>query len=79
MLELEMIVWSSTCEVNARAVLKLQQLFSVVYALLYSWLNLLISGSVICAGGSEPLAQAEIVTELWDILGTGSGTDDASD
>jgi hypothetical protein len=33
---------------------------------------------VICACVNEPLTQADIETELWDILGTASDTDGAS-
>jgi hypothetical protein len=36
-------------------------------------------GFVICAGVNGHLTQADIETELCDILGTGSNTDDASD
>jgi hypothetical protein len=34
---------------------------------------------VIHAGDNEPLTQASIVTELWDILETGSDVDDPLD
>jgi hypothetical protein len=42
-------------------------------------LDFLIPGFVICADVNEPLTLAEIVTNLWDTLRTGSDIDDASD
>jgi hypothetical protein len=74
-----MVILSSICEINTTAVLKLQKLISLLFALLYNLLNLLIPGSVICAGVNELLTQADIETQLWDTLATGSDIDDASD
>jgi hypothetical protein len=34
---------------------------------------------VVCAGVTKPLTEAEVATDLWDTLGTGSDIDDASD
>jgi hypothetical protein len=34
---------------------------------------------VISAGVNEPLTQAEIVTKLWNVLGTGNNIEDSSD
>jgi hypothetical protein len=50
-----MIIWSYICEISTIAVLKLQQLISLLFALLYNWLDLLMPGFVMSAGVNEPL------------------------
>jgi hypothetical protein len=41
-------------------------------------LDFLMPGFVNCAGVNCPLTEAESVTELWDVLGTGTNVEDAA-